>query len=69
MGSYTVRGNEVHFGQLAGTMMACPAGMDTEKEFLDTLPLVSRWRISGEHLEFYDASGTVLGRFEARALQ
>lgn len=69
MGSYEARGNEVHFGQLAGTMMACPAGMDTEKEFLDTLPNVTRWRIVGEHLEFYDASGAVLGRFEARALR
>jgi heat shock protein HslJ len=69
MGSYEVRGHEVRFGQLAGTMMACPDGMDTEKEFLDTLPHVTRWRIVGEHLEFYDASGTVLGRFEARALR
>src|SRR6185503_1942759 len=67
MGSYEVRGHEVRFGQLAGTMMACPDGMDTEKEFLDTLPHMTRWRIVGEHLEFYDASGTVLGRFEARA--
>lgn len=49
--------------------MACPAGMDTEKEFLATLQQVSRWRIAGEHLEFYDASGNVLGRFEARALR
>ena len=68
MGSYEIRGHEVRFGQLAGTRMACSAGMDTEKEFLDTLPHVTRWRIVGEHLEFYDASGTVLGRFEARAL-
>jgi hypothetical protein len=43
--------------------------MDTEKEFLDTLPHATRWRIVGEQLEFYDASGTVLGRFEARALR
>ena len=69
MGSYEVSGNDVHFGQLAGTMMACPTGMDTEKEFLATLRQVSRWRIAGEHLEFYDASGKVLGRFEARALR
>jgi copper homeostasis protein (lipoprotein) len=69
MGGYEVSGNDVRFGQLAGTMMACPAGMDTEKEFLATLRQVSRWRIAGEHLEFYDASGNVLGRFEARALQ
>lgn len=69
MGSYEVSGNDVHFGQLAGTMMACPAGMDTEKEFLATLRQVSRWRIAGEHLEFYDASGKVLGRFEAQVLR
>ena len=69
MGSYEVKGNEVRFSQLAGTMMACPVGMDTEKEFLDTLPQVTRWRIVGEHLEFYDASGKVLARFEARAIR
>lgn len=69
MGSYEVSGSDVHFAQLAGTMMACPEGMDTEKEFLATLQRVSRWRIAGEHLEFYDSSGKVLGRFEARALR
>lgn len=69
IGSYEVNGKELHFGKLAGTMMACPAGMDTEKDFLDTLPRVARWRIVGEHLEFYDASGTMLCRFEARALR
>jgi len=69
MGSYEVNGKELHFGRLAGTMMACPAGMDTEKEFLATLPRVARWRIAGEHLQLYDASGTMLCRFEARALQ
>lgn len=69
MGSYEVKGKELHFGQLAGTMMACPAGMDTEKEYLDTLQHVRRWRIIGEHLELYDATGTMLCRFEARALR
>ena len=69
MGSYEVNGKELHFGKLAGTMMACPAGMDTEKEFLATLPQVARWRIGGEHLELYDASGTMLCRFEARAIR
>ncbi|HSQ91660.1 MAG TPA: META domain-containing protein, partial [Nitrospiraceae bacterium] len=69
LGSYEVSGNDVHFSQLAGTMMACSDGMDTEKEFLATLRQVSRWRIAGEHLEFYDAGGNVLGRFEARALR
>jgi copper homeostasis protein (lipoprotein) len=42
MGSYEVRAHEVRFGQLAGTRMACPDGMDTEKEFLDALPHVPR---------------------------
>jgi len=69
MGSYEVNGKELHFGKLAGTMMACPTGMDTEKEFLSTLPRVARWRIAGEHLELFDASGTMLCRFEARALR
>jgi copper homeostasis protein (lipoprotein) len=69
MGSYELSGKDLRFSQLAGTMMACPAGMNTEREFLDTLPQVHRWRIVGEHLELSNASGRVLARFEARALR
>lgn len=50
-------------------MMACVAGMDTEKEYLETLPQVRTWKVLGQHLELFDAAGTMLARFEARALR
>jgi copper homeostasis protein (lipoprotein) len=34
MGSYTTNGDQLQFGQMAGTRMACAQGMDTEHEFL-----------------------------------
>jgi copper homeostasis protein (lipoprotein) len=66
VGSYTHDGGALRFGQMAGTMMACPEGMETEKEFLETLPRVTGWRIADAHLELLDAGGAVLARFEAR---
>ena len=68
-GSYELNGNTLRFGALAGSMMACEAGMDTEKEYLETLPQVRTWKVLGQHLELFDATGTRLARFEARALR
>ncbi len=68
-GSYELNGNTLRFGALAGSMMACVAGMDTEKEYLETLPQVRAWKVLGQHLELFDAAGTMLARFEARALR
>ncbi len=66
MGSYKLDGNTLRFGLMAGTMMACPDSMETEKEFVETLPRVTGWRIADAHLELLDAGGAVLARFEAR---
>ncbi len=68
-GSYELNGNSLRFGALAGSMMACVEGMDTEKEYLETLPRVRTWNVLGQHLELFDAAGTMLARFEARALR
>ena len=68
-GSYTLKGSELTFGTLAGTMMACVEGMETEKAYLEALAQVRRWRIAGIHLELMDATGAVLARFEARPLR
>lgn len=68
-GSYELNGNNLSFGTLAGSMMACVAGMDTEKEYLEILPRVRTWKVIGQHLELFDAAGTILARFEARALR
>ena len=37
--------------------------------FTPALTGVRSWRIFGEHLELYDANGTTVARFEARALK
>ncbi|HZQ55481.1 MAG TPA: META domain-containing protein [Bryobacteraceae bacterium] len=65
-GSYELNGNQLTLGQMAGTMMACMEGMDTEKAFLDMLKRVSTWKVTGKQLELYDASGVSLARFEAQ---
>lgn len=38
------------FGPAAGTMMACPEGMELEQEFLQTLPKTTGYRIQGDTL-------------------
>jgi putative lipoprotein len=68
-GGYAVNGDRLTFSQLAGTMMARLQGMETEKAFLQALPQVSKWKITGQHLELFDASGNVIASFEARQIK
>ena len=66
-GGYARAGVEgLTFGQLAGTMMACVDGMDTEAAFLKAMARVKAFNILGSILELYDAAGTLVARFEAR---
>ena len=69
MASYELKGDQLTFGQTAGTMMACPEGMETEKLFLEALKHVSRWKIAGQHLALIDAAGNEVARFEARRMK
>ena len=66
MGAYTLEGEQLKFGQVASTMMACAEGMEQERAFADALQQVARWRIVAGKLELLDGSGEVLARFEAR---
>ena len=66
-GSFTVEGDRVHLGPLAGTRMACANGMEQEQHILNSLSHVERFRISGQQLELLDGAGAVLARFEAAA--
>jgi copper homeostasis protein (lipoprotein) len=66
-GGYKLNGGEISFGAIAGTRMACPAGMEIEDAFLKALGQVRSWEILGQHLELYDSAGNMLARFEARA--
>ena len=64
-GSFERQGERLTFGPTAGTLMACPDGMETEKLFLGALEKTSRFRIARQHLELLDSSGNVLADFEA----
>jgi len=66
MGSYKLNGDQLSFSHLAGTMMACIEGMDTEREFLKSLIEVAKWKITGQHLELSDANGKEVAQFVAR---
>jgi copper homeostasis protein (lipoprotein) len=68
-GSYEVDGETLRFSRMAGTMMACPAGMEQEQRFLHALQRAQTYRIRGSHLEIMDSSGAVLARLEAVALR
>lgn len=65
MGSYTLKGQQLKFRQLATTMMACSRGMDTEEAYLDALSKVASWKVHGDSLELLDANKQPLAHFEA----
>jgi copper homeostasis protein (lipoprotein) len=64
-GGFELDGEKLKLGPLAGTMMACPAGMEQEQRFLQALGKVERHGIRGSHLEMLDGAGAVIARFEA----
>ncbi len=66
-GAYTRTALEgLVFSPMAGTMMACADGMDTERVYLKALSRVKSYNILGSILELYDEGGTLVARFEAR---
>lgn len=68
-GGYELNGDKLGLSKMAGTLMACAEGMETEKAFLEALGRVSRWRMAGQQLELLDAAGKVAARFEARHME
>jgi len=65
MGGYELSGDQLTFSKMAGTMMACAGGMDTEKALLNALARVKKWKITGQSLELFDSHGRLLARFES----
>jgi uncharacterized lipoprotein YbaY/heat shock protein HslJ len=63
-GGYRLDGDRLSFGQTGATMMACPAGMDTEQAFLAALGAVDRYAVDGAILSLFQGE-TLLARFEA----
>ena len=65
VGSYALEGPKLSFGRAAGTLLACPQGMEQERAFLDVLARVQGFKTSGQQLELLDAQGAQLARLEA----
>lgn len=67
MGSYEISDDQLKFGQMASTRMACAEGMETEQAFLQALGEVSAWKIATDKLELFDAGGKLLATFGAHS--
>jgi heat shock protein HslJ len=63
-GGYTLKGNGVTFGQVAGTMMACPDTDEISRRFHSALKGTSHWSIVGDRLQLLGATGKPLAVFE-----
>ncbi|MEX2208283.1 MAG: META domain-containing protein [Myxococcota bacterium] len=66
-GSYERKGDELHFGPIAGTRMFCAEGMPVEDALGSALGQTTSLRIEGHRLELRDASGALLATFQGRA--
>src|SRR5262245_16242769 len=66
-GPYTVKGEAITFGQLAGTQMACIGNADeVSRRFRNVLKGTGHFRITNDRLEYYGATGKPLGIFDRR---
>jgi uncharacterized lipoprotein YbaY/heat shock protein HslJ len=65
-GSYRLSGDNLSLSSIAVTKMACLQGMDIESALFTALGKVSKWKITGQHLELFDAENRVVARFEAK---
>jgi hypothetical protein len=54
---------------MATTMMACPVGKDVDLALAAALEKTTSFRKTAHHVDFLDAEGTTVARFEARELQ
>jgi heat shock protein HslJ len=64
-GTYQLTGDRVTFGQMAATQMACLNPSGTEGPFRDALKSGSRFNITGDRLELFDATGMGVATFVA----
>ena len=68
MGSYTLHGEHLVFGNMASTRMACQGVTDQTQAFNEALTRVATYSLLSDELVFRDASGLVLARFK-KAIQ
>jgi len=68
-GGYKHTGSSLTFAQMAATRMACLNGMEQAARFATALGNAATYRITGRHLELFDATDAALMRFEAVFVQ
>jgi heat shock protein HslJ len=67
-GTYTLKGDAVSFGQMAGTRMACiNASAEIEQAFRVALQSATRLNVVGDRLELFDGTGQRVAAFSAVA--
>ena len=66
-GSFERDRNQLRFGTIAATKMAC-ADVTFEDDFFRALEATRSWRVTGTHLELLGEDGSLVARFEARDL-
>ena len=61
---YEATGNEISFGEIAGTLMACPEDeMAVEDRYLQLLAGVAAYEVDGSSMSMSDAEGTPVLQF------
>ena len=68
-GTYTVNGNQIQFGSMASTRMACgdPAGiMEQESQYLAALETAATYQVENNVLELRTADGALAANFNKR---
>ena len=64
-GDYTLAADQLTFSHMATTLKMCLHGMEQEEAFLNALPAVARWPVSGTRLVLPDKDGVAVATFEA----
>jgi copper homeostasis protein (lipoprotein) len=65
MGGYELKEENLKFGRMASTRMACQKGMKLEDSFIQALESTVKWKIEGEHLDLSALKGALVARFES----
>jgi putative lipoprotein len=68
-GRYNINDDQLAFEQMASTRRMCIRYMELETKFLDLLRRSSRYLITGDFLDIFDADGKILLRFTAVYVQ
>ncbi len=69
LGRYEVDGGGLRFTGVATTRKFCEGAMEQESSFLTAIEATASYKIVGETLELYDATGKLQARFESRYLR